>query len=218
MFYTKMKEISLSNDSTSSHYSLHFCRYLSLSLSLPRTHSHAQPLLMIPMVAWKIEWANSKEKIASKCVHLQLQTLTINADFTRGGFFPTFFFVFAIIGMFITFEWTLSHCSYIVAHYQRIRITFCSCAFNVSASVYSRVYVRCVCVCVRGNDANSTLNSDCCRNEGKNDCCRKLIAITAQWCYKQISFDWMNAVICCECACAYTVHVCVCNEANFDSN
>lgn len=192
MFYMKIRRISLSNAST-------FWFAVFSSLSHSRLDSNAQSLLMILMVEWQIERANSKQKkIALKCVHLQLQTLTINADSTRGGFFSTFFFVFAIIGMFITFEWTLSHCSYIVAHCQRIRIAHFVRAFNVSASV-------CIRVCV--NDANSTLNSDCCRNEeGKNDCCRKLIAITAQWCYKQISFDWMNAVICCECACAMCVH------------
>lgn len=36
------------------------------------------------------EGKQQAEKIALKCVHLQLQTLTINADSTRGGFFQRF--------------------------------------------------------------------------------------------------------------------------------
>ena len=109
MFYMKIKRIFLTNAST-----FVFLLLFVLSCSCSRIIANDSDGIK---KGWKRQIA--KKKIALKCVHLQLQTLTINDDFTEGGvFFSTFFFVFAIIGMFITFEWTFSYCSYIVAHYQ----------------------------------------------------------------------------------------------------
>lgn len=117
-----------------------------------------------------------KQKILSKCVYSQLllmngseyRTHRYSSSRLRMFFFGVFF-LFAIIGMFITTEWTLLYLSYRSRLHGRFPWYSCK--------------------------PYSTLNIDSMLLLGMKRESRAIAFVLIRW---QISFDWMNIMCACE--------------------